>query len=395
MGRKLDDWLVNYLKYTYNSEPSEMYRLWSAIALISTALQRKVRFELGAITFYPNMYIVLVGPPAARKGTAMDMAYGMLFDLDVSVAAESTTRESLIQALDEASYNHTTEDGKMYMHNSLTVWAQELTVFLGYNNPTLMSDLADWYDCRKRWVYRTKTQGTNDINGVFVTLFGATTPMLLRATLPMDAIGGGLASRIIFVYEPSMGKIVAFTGRTKEEEQIGEHLKSDLAKINMLYGKFVMTKSFLDDWVQWYVNQVQNPPFQNPKFEGYLARRATHVAKLCMIVNASRTDKMVIDSIDLEKAIKIIEKTEIKMQETFAGFGRSSDSETLASVMADIANSGKVMLSELQYRYRDDANSWMLNNILETLRVSKFIITIQTANDTTIWYHKAFKKEEV
>ncbi|KKL25422.1 hypothetical protein LCGC14_2405480, partial [marine sediment metagenome] len=74
MSRILSNWIDSYLEYTEESEPAETYRLWCAIVTISAVLQRKCVFHWGALTFYPNVFVVLVGPPAARKGTAMDQA---------------------------------------------------------------------------------------------------------------------------------------------------------------------------------------------------------------------------------------------------------------------------------------------------------------------------------
>ena len=159
--------------------------------------------QWGTISFYPNMYVVLVGPSGkCRKGTAMSQGYDFLKEMGTKMAAESTTREALIQALQQS--NDTQVDpvtNKMYLHASLTIYSQELTVFLGYNNVALMSDLTDWYDCRSSWTYRTKHQGTDEIIGVYVNLIGATTPELLQTALPRDAIGGGLTARMIFVFE--------------------------------------------------------------------------------------------------------------------------------------------------------------------------------------------------
>ena len=105
MSRILDDWIDSYLKYTDVSEPPKTYRLWSAIATISAVLQRKCYFQWGALTFYPNMYIILIGPPAARKGTAMDQARPFLEKLDIKMAAEAITREALIRELGKATDN--------------------------------------------------------------------------------------------------------------------------------------------------------------------------------------------------------------------------------------------------------------------------------------------------
>ena len=67
MSRQLGDWIDGFLRFTNNTEPRESYRQWTAIATIAAVLQRKCKLVWGRETFYPNLFTVLVGPPAARK----------------------------------------------------------------------------------------------------------------------------------------------------------------------------------------------------------------------------------------------------------------------------------------------------------------------------------------
>lgn len=394
MSRILDDWLDSYLEFTHNSEPAETFRLWSGIATIAGVLQRKCVFEFFDLTFYPNMYTVLVGPPAARKGTAMDQARPFLEELDIKMAAEAITREALIRELKESNDNLIIDGEFKAFHSSLTIWAQELTVFLGYNNLQLMSDLTDWYDCKSRWTYRTKHEGVDDITGVYVNLFGATTPDLIRSAMPLDAIGGGLTSRIIFVYEPDKGKIVPLTIKTPAQIQIGIDLKKDLRRMLIMSGGFKYEgKKFTDLWVDWYLAQEGNNPFEDNKFTGYFARRAPHVLKLSMIASASRSDEMIIRRTDLERSIRILERTEEKMPRTFAGVGKAPHADVLAKVMYDIGMEKHVKLSDLQEVYRNDADAFMLSKIVETMESMKFIVRETISGDTILHHKKTYDKE--
>lgn len=378
MTRLLNDWIDSYLVFTQNSEPPETFRLWCAISVISAALQRKCKFLWGTLTFYPNMYVVLVGPPASRKGTAMNQAFPMLEDLNVKLAAEAITREALIRELKNANDNEIiTEAGSVQMtfHSSLTIWAQELTVFTGYNNPQLISDLTDWYDCKNHWTYRTKTMGVDDIIGVYVSLFGAITPTLIRTSMSPDTIGSGLTSRIIFVYEQNKGKIVPYPALSAEEKKLGESLKYDIAKIHMLHGEFKYDKRFLDPWIDWYSGQDGNLPFRDSRFEGYFERRGNHVMKLCIICSAARGDDMVITVKDLDRAIAILERTERNMQQTFAGVGRLAHADVMTQVMNEVGarTEDGVLLSELLDIFKNDADKWLMEKICETLIGSKFM----------------------
>lgn len=385
--RILSDWIDAFMDYSNNSEPPASFRLWSALSVLSATLQRKCKLPWGSLTFYPNLYVVLVAPSGkARKGTAMEYAYYFLNELGIKMSAESVTREALIKTLAEANDNEMSADGKLSFHSSLTIFAPELTVFLGYNNHQLMSDLTDWYDCRKRWTYRTKNMGTDDIIGVFVTLFGGTTPELIRSTMPLDAIGGGLTSRMIFVFERKKGKIVPAPFLSDAEILLQKQLLSDLERIFLIKGEFVVTRSFLDHWTDWYTAQEDNPPFDDHRFSGYIERRPNHIMKMSMICNVSRSDKMVMDRVDLERAIKMLEFTEIKMTETFSGVGKSNQADVLTRVMSEVALRKKMLLSDLQKMFYFDADKRTMDSIIETLKSMKFLDTLVDGKDEYVIY---------
>lgn len=394
MTRKLDDWITSYLKYTHNSEPPESYKLWVAISVVASILQRKCSLPWGDITFYPNMYIVLVGPSGkCRKGTAMGPGYSLLENMGVKMAAESITREALIRELNQTTSTDIDVDTQeINMHSSLTIYSQELTVFLGYNNLALMSDLTDWYDCRARWTYRTKNMGTDEIIGVWVNLIGATTPELIQSTLPRDAIGGGLTSRIIFVYEEDKGKIVPAPFLTKQDKDLKSNLVADLEHMAGMRGEFKVTKEFLNKYIDWYTLQHTNPKFKDLRLGGYAERRPTHLLKLCIILSASRSDSMIIDENIFDRALEIIESTEKKMSLTFSGVGKSETSDVLSRVMAFIVSETETTFKELLRSFYYDAEEDTLTKIVSTLSAMGFCILKRSERGVIITHNKNYEE---
>ena len=381
--RQLDNWLEAYMQYTDNQESPDLYHKWCAVHLVAAVLQRKCFLNWGYITFYPNFYIVLVGPAGkCRKGTAMGPAYHMLRELGIKMAAESITREALIRELKQS--NGTQIDpvtGKMYLHSSLSIFSPELVVFLGHNNHQLMSDLTDWYDCRERWTYRTKNMGTDDIVGVWVNLLGATTPDLIQTTLPLNAIGGGLTSRMIFVFEKNKRKTVPVPFISNETKELGEILVRDLEQINMISGEFRITKDFLNTWIEWYTQAEGRPPFKDPRFAGYIERRPTHILKLSIIMNAMRKDgnQMITDG-DLLSAIALLEETEKAMPHTFGGVGKSAQVDITNKVIALLAEHKEMTRSEITRRFYHDADRQEIDRVILTLETMKAIQVRHTSN---------------
>lgn len=382
--RNVPDWIEGYLAYTEDSEPPKLFKEWCAVSVIAAALQRKCRLEWGTTVFYPNLYIVLTAPAGkARKGTAMAPARKFIDRIGIPLAAEAVTREALIRTLKESESVVSTENG-IIVHSSLTVFSPELTVFLGYNNTQLMSDLTDWFDCSEKWVYRTKTAGTDDISGVFINMLGATTPDLIRSTLPLDAIGGGLTSRMIFVFEEKKGKIVPFPFVSEETRKLETKLYYDIECINMLQGQFKFTKEFLSRWGDWYMAQEGKNPFganYNKAFDGYIERRPTQVLKLSMVMNASRTDEMVLDEPDLVRAIDLLERTEKKMPRAFGGIGMSQNAQLTYAISELIARSPNgVTISDIMRAHTFNGTTSDISDALDILVQSKMIRIDQTNN---------------
>ncbi len=371
--RIYSDWLETYVNYTCEtSEPPELFHRWCGISLIAAALQRKCVLKWGNLEFYPNMYVVIVAPSGrARKGTAIKYYLDLAEELQISIAAESITREALIQSLNATRKSDPDPNtGELTTHSSLTIISPELTVFLGYQNTSLMSDLTDWYDCRAHWVYRTKTSTSDDIYGVWVNLLGATTPELIRTTLPLDAVGGGLTSRIIFVFEENKGRLCPTPFTTPEQERTWHQLIQDLEKIHTMRGMFQVHPDFLPLWTDWYVTKAQTPPFEDPRFGGYSERRPNHVMKLSMILSASRRGTKIIMPEDFIDALALLEKTEKKMPRVFSGMGQLDYASTLNDVMVDIAVRGKTTKRDLLAKYYRDVDEWRMDKILSSLEAS-------------------------
>jgi len=381
--RALSNWIDSYMEYTEDSEPPKMFHLWTAISTIASAMQRKCYLNWGTLTFYPNMYIVLVAPSGkCRKGTAMDPARELLNTLALPLAAEATTREALIRALREANAtNFDPNSGDQHFHSSLTIHSKELTVFLGYDNKQLMMDLTDWFDCHNRWTYRTKTQGDDDIIGIWVNLIGATTPDLIQTALPPDAIGGGLTSRIIFVYESRKYKTVIYP--KPGDEELYKGIVSDLERIHLMAGQFKVTDEFIDVWSHWYPEQELNPPQLGSNLSGYLERRPTHVMKLSMILSAARSSELVITKEDIEKAIRILHATERRMPQVFSGVGKSQIISILPRIMSYIAELKTVTKPKLMERFLSDIDDFMLDRVLKTLQTMKYIKIIENVGKPT------------
>jgi hypothetical protein len=364
--RQLTDWIETYLTLTENSEPSRLYREWVAISVIAAVLQRKCYSDWDKMIF-PNMYIILVGPSGARKGTAMNQGYNFLTQpqFNVKMAAESTTREALIRRLKK--HETTAIPGAPMAHSSLTIYSEEFAVFIGQNNLEFISNLTDWFDCKSPWRYETKTQGEDTVNGIWVNLLGATTPAIIKSVLPQDAIGGGLTSRIIFVYAPGKEKVVPYPMLTAAEKEIFKVLSSDLEQMSVMAGEFKPTQEFAELYGAWYIEHSKNPPFHDEKFEGYNERRQLHLRKVAMIMSASRDNSQEMTAVDFHRALALLKRTERLMPKVFSAYGRLDTSGLIDSIMGLLTMKKEMTFKDLLFRYRKDLTREELEEIMTKL----------------------------
>lgn len=356
-------------------------------------MQRKCVLPWGRLRFYPNLYIVLIAPPGrARKGTAMDPVMEFLEEprLNIKLAAESITREQLINELMQSQEMITLHDGRITTHCSLTICNSELTVFLGYQNPQLITDLTDWYDCKRRWRYRTKHSGHSDSTNIWVNLLGATTTELLRMALPPVAIGGGLTSRMIFVYAGQKRATIPDPFVTNEDKILEEQLLDDLEQVLLLCGEYRPTVDYLEARTEWYMTNDSNPPFVDAIFAGYCDRRIATVSKLSIIMAASHTNNLVVTGDDFLRGVSFLEEAEQLMPMALSGIGQGKHADIISRLMTEVAALKECTLDTLMWKFRNDVTHWEMERLIASLEAMKFCTYI--TNTHKIMYNNDFHR---
>lgn len=335
--RNYSDFIDAYMKWQEESESPNAYKKWMAIGAISSCLQLKCKVMWEDGFLHPNMYIILIGPSGeARKGRSMTPIQKLLRDINVGLSSNQATLQALILDMKDSFTTFTPKDGVPIPHCSLTIFSKELTVLIGYQDKDMFANLCDWYDCDdETWKKRTVSRDIEDVVGVCVTLLGATTPASLQSALPTDAITGGFTSRVIYVYERKSAKRISAWQRRERNNDNDSYTKirDDLRAIKMLGGEFIVTDDAIDCYSQWYLEgDGSKPKMSDRRFQGYNARRATHVGKLSMIMSASRGDAMIIERQDVERAIEELRAVECNMEAVFMGVGM----DPLAGLKVDV-----------------------------------------------------------
>lgn len=347
---------------------------------------------------FPNMYIVLVGPPGVKKTTAIRIATNLVSsNPDIHISADATTREALIKAMKDAQQTISFEGSEMKIgfHSSLTIVSEELSVFLGKENHALLSFLTNLYDCSDKWEYRTKNMGTDVLHGTWLNMLAATTPAWLSGSIPLTAIGGGFTSRIIFIVEDEARHKKAMPKITPEEKIIQEEIIYDLEQIALLQGEMKLdwgdpsvpisehkiingshtgsVKGCAWCWFeQWYMTK-EDKLATDSRFSGYSARKHIHLLKVAMLLSIAESDKLIITDKHLELGLGLIDELEDKMVDAFGAAGRSDVGIDVDDILNVVKTAKKIPRRDLLRGLYRDVSPFKFQQAMGQLIEMKYI----------------------
>ena len=72
-------WLDSFMEYCDGMESPKEWLLWSGISTLSATIKRNCYIWYRGIKFFPNQYVILVGPPGIGKGEAIARGYDLGF----------------------------------------------------------------------------------------------------------------------------------------------------------------------------------------------------------------------------------------------------------------------------------------------------------------------------
>jgi hypothetical protein len=318
----------------------------------------------------------------------MKYAYDIIEQIPaIKLSSQATSLQALIRRMKDTNLTDIDmSTGEQLYHSSLSIFSNEFTVFLGYHNRELIAALCDWYDCHNRWSYDTIKRDKEEVIGLWINILAGTTPDNIQTSLPLEAIGGGLTSRIIFVNEEKKNKLVVFPTTTDRELQLQQYLIHDLEQITLMSGKFEFTTDAMAFYSEWAHIADKNPPFYSPKFDGYCGRRRNHLLSLAMVCSASRTNEMIITKDDLERSSVMLAEVEIKMGTVFRGIGTSDISSLINDAIVFIEGSATKEIPVWMFarQFEGNMDKIILDRIIHTLEVAKYINVLRRPGTDTL-----------
>jgi len=385
------------MEYTFNTEPARQFHEWVGMSVISMALRKKVWFRFGRIRIHPNLFVVLVSEPGiARKTQAITYGEEVVGEVSAIVtSADAITPQAMLEDLEISKAEETMPDSTVLVHNSLSVISSEFESFLGQkrDNTKMLVLLTDLYDCKIRpYRYRTKGAGTNVIASPFLTLVAGTTPESLASALPSTAIGGGLTTRILFIWADGKDKKVDIPEIPPEIKELKKHLIHDLTVMSRIVGAYTYNAASRKWWKDWYGGYEELSPdrlCKDPAFRGWYSRKPTLMLKVGMLIAAAKSNNLTVGIVELEEALARIENVEEVMHKGFAAVGRSEITPDVALVMQIVQRQKAISEKALMAQIWRDVDDKKFDNVMNTCIKSGNIERrfMSPTGKPGIWYH--------
>jgi len=347
------DWLSGYVVHQRYSEAPLSFHFWAGVATVAGALRRRVWVDQLQFDWTPNMYVILVAPAGiATKSTTMRSGLSLLERVPgIKFGPKSMTWQALLLAMKRAvEHVKIEETDKPIAMSCLTIGVSELGTFLDPQNRELVDFLTDLWDS-PRDPFRRETKGDGEIviPRPWLNLIACTTPSWLKANFPEGLIGGGLTSRIIFVYANKKRQHVAYPSeQVQDREQFNSEdaaLLHDLTRISQIQGPYRLTTDAIawgDRWYKHHTNGGLPDHLKSARYDGYASRKQTHVHKLAIVLAAARRDERVITLSDLQDAERHITELEEDMIQVFDSIGVSEAAQVTDNILQLVQRHGVI-----------------------------------------------------
>ena len=376
------DWISRYLAYSDGTPTPKLFRLWAAIGAIAGTLERRVFVSTAQSLMFPNLFILLVAPPAVGKSVAIDPIAGLWRDTQkIYVAPDSVTKASLIDSLAKADRKILVPNAvppTLLEYHSLACCVSELGVLLPSHDLEFLSAINIMYDNRANYREERRTLGRSlDISRPQLNILAGSQPGFMASLLPEEAWSMGTTSRMIMVYAGQTPYVELFDRPQADGGQYKALVKSLTALTNLIGEARFTTeaKARIRDW-----HKMGGPPVpEHSKLEHYRGRRIINVLKLAMISMASRTGALVIELCDVERALSWLLHAERLMPDVFRHMVGKSDSQTIQELhfflFREYAKNKKALHESVIYHFlAQHAPSDKISKIIEIAERSNIIV---------------------
>jgi hypothetical protein len=270
----------------------------------------------------------------------------------------------------------------------VTVAVSELATFLGKQqyNTGLVNTLCDLYDCKDKDAHVTIGRGCEPVRDVYATLIAAITPAGLELSIPEEAVGGGLMSRAVTVYQNIPSKIVPIPEPLGGYPVVADLLPKIAWIAHTAKGEYHLSEGALAAYKEWYYG------WKRKLFEDFGAhredefRRDIILLKLSMLMRVQEYrpgNEITLDNFN--SARKLLDFTLARSPEATKNVGASDYIRAKNKVRERIAAVGSISRRVLQQNMSRTVDSETLGRVINDLAIQGFLeikLDGRTLNET-------------
>lgn len=378
-------WLDAYLEYINETETPVEYNLWAAISTIGSVMKRRTYIWRNHVQYFPNQYVIFVGPPGIGKGSAIHPVVNIVKEISgVNYLSDKITAEKIIERL-AIGFTKTLpsvtggNSFQIQQDHSACLLAKELPVFLS-SSEWMHSLLCQLWD-EHEFDYDTKNKGTHKIKEMCVSMLGGCVPDFVRK-LSRDILApvtGGFTARTIFVYATTKSKLLpeGWGKPSTANTKLKDELINDLKHISQLEGEMRLEIDAQKLWNSKYKEHNKAGEFDSDASANFTSRISAHITKTAIAISLAESDSLTISRDQLDRAIRYIEEVRDKVDIVFRTIGESPLAVIQDKVFEYVKSQGVVSREAILRRNYRHMTDEQLTQVLYTLTNAQIIKEIQ------------------
>mgnify|MGYP001609899771 CR=1 FL=1 len=340
--RMPDDFFSLYLRHAPTMEVPRAFHFWAAMSLLAASVADRVWLEKLKTPLPPNLYVILLGPSAVGKGTAIDVATKFATPR-MNLYAGSTTAPALI---DYMAAGASRPDGTRTVENS-RVWLvmSELAKNIGSGEVAddFIKFLTDYYTPsvvpRRKG---TRTHGQRVLHGHCLNWLAGTVPEWFRRALGPDVIEGGFMPRSLVVRGGYAKARVYEPEYPSDYLTLVAHLRERVEELADVRGEFSFAPDAKDTDRAWYLTR-DIPPGREP----WAYREHDLVLKLAMLLALSDGPSLVIQQLHIVGAQRLLKQVNRNLSDLVSLASTSPRTQAVHAALDYVKSFGRVTHSQL------------------------------------------------
>lgn len=357
MRRENPDFISEFVKATEWGEAPLYFYFWVGVGTVAAALRRRVWLPMGSFHWFPNLYILFVAPPGVvQKSSTIDLGLVHLLEKvpGIHFGPSTLTWQALYDAFAEVGEAIDISPDLQITQSALVINSSEFGITLNPKDTEMVDQLVHIWDGRKM-SKRTRKDGLQEIPTPVLNIMAGTTPAWIAENMPRYIIGGGLTSRMIFVYADEKARYNAYPFLKMPADFAARQasLVRDLEHIASLKGPFSISPEAIKWGEEWYerFHKIESKKLDPTLIGGYIARKQTLMHKVAMCLSASRGDDMTISLADLQRAEGVLNELEKVMPLVYSKIGMTRESNAGEQILAFLARTGGKCAWTILYQY--------------------------------------------